>query len=372
MMKYIRYMVIFSFTALLIGFWSCSSDDPMEISVDIQPVDINEEGFDLLENLEGHWVGSNWVIGFDYEWFCWDYRPISSSHILGLFEGGTMGNLFTSFYVTDFEDTRTIMARNGGLLSGLYRTSYFVLDSVSEAESESFYRLVDAVGGKEVMYMELRFNGDSLFFNSYTSRLGLNSAPKTHMIFKGKRYREELSNKAAKDFGFPKNEIEWDFSNGFIKDDLYKNDGDDVAKSATYMWESQTSGVERQANLSRDPFRIQDIENIACLNLKIKRKKEIRDKRLLVFLSVDPLVVESGTVSEEAFNSVVLFPELEASVNSFELTYLHPGDYFVTVVADMDGDGSVSSGDWANPSESIKLKKGENHKLTIDNIVHEN
>ena len=33
------------------------------------PIDVNEEGFDLLENMQGHWVGTNRVIADDFDWF---------------------------------------------------------------------------------------------------------------------------------------------------------------------------------------------------------------------------------------------------------------------------------------------------------------
>ena len=96
----------------------------------ITPVDINRQGFDLLTNMQGHWVGSMNLMGTDFEWWAFDYRAIAPSHVFGIFEGGTIGNLFTSFFVTNFNGKLTIMARNGGLLNGIYRTSYFVLDYV--------------------------------------------------------------------------------------------------------------------------------------------------------------------------------------------------------------------------------------------------
>ncbi|UTW61772.1 hypothetical protein KFE98_17435 [bacterium SCSIO 12741] len=77
------------------------------------PVDINKKGFELIEKMQGHWIGTNKVMAWDWDWFALDYRAVSNSHVFGIFEGGNMGNLFTSFFVTDFKNTRTIMARNG-------------------------------------------------------------------------------------------------------------------------------------------------------------------------------------------------------------------------------------------------------------------
>ncbi|MEM6470580.1 MAG: c-type cytochrome domain-containing protein, partial [Planctomycetota bacterium] len=88
----------------------------------IVPVDVTRQGFELLRHLKGHWVGSMELMGQEFEWWAFDFRPISPSHIHGLFEGGTIGNLFTSFFVADFSGKKTIVARNGGLLNGIYRT----------------------------------------------------------------------------------------------------------------------------------------------------------------------------------------------------------------------------------------------------------
>ena len=87
--------------------------------------------------MPGHWVGKMKLMGKPIDWFAFDYRPISPSHIHGIFEGGSMGNLFTSFFVADYKGTKTIMARNGGILSGFYRTSYFVLDKIDIKNNET-------------------------------------------------------------------------------------------------------------------------------------------------------------------------------------------------------------------------------------------
>ena len=94
----------------------------------INPVDINKKGFEFLEKMQGHWVGKTDLMGNYFDCFL-DYRVISASHVHGIFEGASMGNLFTSFFVTDFKGKRTIMVRIGGLLNGIYRTGYFVLDT---------------------------------------------------------------------------------------------------------------------------------------------------------------------------------------------------------------------------------------------------
>lgn len=348
------------------------STNPSPTKLPIKPTDINVDGFDFLAKMQGHWVGKNRVIADDFDWFAFDYRAISSSHVHGLFEGGTMGNLFTSFFVTDFKNTRTIMARNGGLLNGIYRTSYFVMDSVrANADGSKYYRLVDAVGGQELMYMELVFKTDSLFFNSYTSRLGLMNLPIRHMTFKGKKENIDLAQTAAAAVNFPQNVVAHDFSNGFVEGNLYLNAGDTVPKSASFL--NQGSGdVFTLAAASGDPFIITDYPHVGYLNVDIVRNPAIDSVPTFLYLSKTPLTDSQGYLQATAFNDVLLYPELIATQNAFTFTYLHPGDYYVTVIADKNGDGFPASGDITHSSQAITITPGGQHQITINNITVQN
>lgn len=180
----------------------------------VVPVDIEKGGLKFLESLQGHWVGSMNLMGDELDWFAWDFRAIAPSHVHGIFEGGTLGNLFTSFFVADFKGTSTVMVRNGGLLNGIYRTSYFVLDSIKSDEASTEYRFVDAYGGEGIMWMSLTFTGDRVEFLAHTSRMGLARPPKQHMRFIGRRQHTELAEVAAKQVGFPRLVEEREFSNG--------------------------------------------------------------------------------------------------------------------------------------------------------------
>ncbi len=346
-------------------------DSPQELGpVVINPVDINQQGFDLLQNMQGYWVGTNRVIADDYTWFAFDYRPISPSHVHGIFEGGTMGNLFTSFFVADYEGTRTILARNGGVLNGIYRTSYFVLDSVHYSANESFYRLVDAKGGTRVMWMELKFTPDSLFFNAYTSRLGLFAVPTRHMTFKGSNHDLSLAQTAANAVGFPQNTPAWSLSNGFIESDFYANAGD-TAKSASFLWQG-SQDVAVLGGLAKDPIIISDYPHVSRLQVDITRNATIQNDELFVYLSKDPLTDNFGYFDMNGFGTVTLFPQVSGTVNQFEFTYLHPGDYYVTVIADNNGDGTISAGDITHVSQQITVAPGSQQQITINNITVQN
>ena len=70
---------------------------------EITPVDVRKQGFEMLEYMQGYWVGSMNLMGQDWDWMAFDYRAIAPSHVHGIFEGGTIGNLFTSFLPDQFQ-----------------------------------------------------------------------------------------------------------------------------------------------------------------------------------------------------------------------------------------------------------------------------
>lgn len=324
----------------------------------IVPIDINQRGFELLEYMQGHWIGSMNLMGTDFEWMAFDYRPIAPSHIHGIFEGGSIGNLFTSFFVTDFNGRRTIMARNGGLLNGIYRTSYFVLTQVQYGREWANYRLVDARGGQDIMWMDLTFYGDTLEFTAYTSRFGL-TEPRKHMSFQGQRAHPELAAQAAKAVGFPRRVVDFDFSKGLPKPSW---SDEHPHTSASYVLERAGTDLVEMGKLAKDPRRIDQIPYLSKLTVKIDRNRAIQGKKLQVYLSRDALttptghfITRGGYVREELLNTLLSFPELGPKDSSFTFTYLHPGDYYLTVVADMDGDGLPSAGDISHSRKRISL-----------------
>ncbi|MGH1388048.1 hypothetical protein [Kordia sp.] len=383
---------ILSFCAFLsILMISCSTDDIRNIAAPsgstptpnptvptaVIPVDITTDGFDFMEKMQGHWVGDNLVINQEYPWFAWDYRAISPSHTFGIHEGGSMGNLFTSFFVTNYKGKRTIMARNGGVLNGIYRTSYFVMDKVEDRDNGRYYRLVDAKGGDGIMYMELRFptNTDSIYFNSYTSSLG-NRIPNRHMTFKGKKMHAELAETAANAVNYPQNTVDsgLDFSNGFMEEYLYVKEGLTEANSATFLALGEANDVIELAPLSGDPYTILDHPSLGYIQIDIDRGDIPEDQTLLLYLSKDPLTDENGyfTSDFDAYNTILHFPILSEGEDDFLMTYMHPGTYYVTVVADSNNDSSISEGDITHTQRMITLNPLEQQQITINNINVQN
>lgn len=237
-----------------------------------------------------------------------------------------------------------------------------------------FYRLVDVKSGTNTMWMELRFTGDSLYFNAYTSRFGINYPPTRHMTFKAVRANSALAETAALAVDFPQNVIAWDFSSGFNEDYFYINDGDTEAKTASFLaYDEFGTTLEELAYTSGDPYTISDIPYIATLDVTVARNPTIEGKDLFLNLSIDPLTDDAGYfLSEEAFNTILLFPTLGGDQDEFEITYLHPGDYYITIIADVNGDGYPSSGDYTHTSQLISISPSDTHSITIDNITVEN
>ncbi|SIQ21127.1 hypothetical protein [Maribacter ulvicola] len=364
-----KFLTIFGIVLVALSVISFTSKKSYESISRIEVVDIEKEGFGLLENIQGQWLGINSVAGMEFNWFAWDYRPISSAHVHGIFEGGSMGNLFTSFFIADFKGTKTIMARNGGVLNGIYRTSYFILDKTVEDEEEQYYRLVDAVGGKNTMYMELRFKSDSLYWNTYTSQLGHKKMPTRHMTYKGKKHSDSLAKITAEKFEFPKKEIVYEFPTGFDDSYLY------MEKSATFLWQTDSNtNVLEMAKSALDPVTIKDYPYISSLDIELERNKKIKDEQVLLYVSTKSLTNEQGKLSNDVkdYNDNILFSILSNGEENFKYTYVHPGNYFVTAIVDMDKNFVISPEDIAGKSVAVMVEPNSEALVRINDIVHKN
>ncbi|MEM7600707.1 MAG: hypothetical protein AAF357_04755, partial [Verrucomicrobiota bacterium] len=302
---------------------------------DIKPYDISKQGFEFLERMQGHWVGDMNLMGTKYDWMAFDYRAISPAHVHGIFEGGTIGNLMTSFFLADFRGMETLMAKNGGILNGIYRFSYFVLEDIRQRGNKTTYRFVDAYGGADIMFMELTFAGQSLEFVAYTSRLGL-KAPSQHMLFNAKRKRPEIAAAAAKAVGFPQRIVDFKFPDPMPRPTWAE---DYPLTSATYIAEEPGKSLMELSKLSKDPRGMDDIPYLSQLKVSIERNEEISGKKLHVYLSQRALTDATGRfikrgryIKMELLDTLLLYPELSAKTNEFTFTYLHPGKYFLTVV----------------------------------------
>jgi len=315
-------------------------DDEMNTPNDIQ-------GFNLLSELSGHWVGANQTSFGFFDWFAFDFRPISSSHLHSIYEGATNQNIITSLFVADFEGKQQIMARNGGWLGNQYRATYFVLDSVQETNNSKYYRLVDAVGRENRAYMEFRFENDTLHFDAYKDNSGSLDQPIRHMGFTGTNYNPDYAAAATSLFDFPQKVSEVDLNGKFIN--LIDPD------SALFLEESN------------DPFPKSAHGHISELTVNINRNAETESDDLLLYISTKPLVDAAGQVDfENVDRHVVRTIDVNANENAFRATYLHPDDYFITVFSDKDDNFYPSAGDVTSVSTAIGVGADSDLSVGVD------
>ena len=333
----------FTLAIILVSILFCSSctDEPIVNSNGIL-------GYELLTDLSGHWVGSNETAYGTYDWFSFDFRPISPSHLHSIYEGGTNVNIITSIFIADFNGQQRIMARNGGWLGPQYRATYFVLDKAQLDGGEKFYRLVDAVGGEDRSYMEFRFENGVMKFDAYKDNSGTLDQPIHHMGFEGTNLNPSFAQVATDLFDFPQEVSEVNLEGQF--DNLIDPD------SALFLEEQE------------DPFPKADHGYLSELELNIGRSAAIEDKKLLLFISKESLVDSEGLVNQLNINTkVVRTIDVNSNETSYRSTYLHPDTYYVTAFYDANEDSTISSGDISSISIQV-LVDPESEVVTSINV----
>lgn len=305
------------------------------------------QGFGLLTNLSGHWVGTNETAFGNFDWFAFDFRPISAAHLHSIYEGGTNQNIITSVFVADFEGEQQIMARNGGWLGNQYRATYFVLDQAEETNGSKYYRLVDAVGREKRAYMEFRFENDTLYFDAYKDNSGFLDDPIHHMGFKGTNFNPNYADAATSLFDFPQSVSEVDLNGKFVNLD----DPD----SALFLEEQL------------DPFPKSAHGHLSDLTINISRDNTISDAFLRLYISKEPLVDSSGNVNFDNLDrQVVRTVDVQEMEVFYETTYLHPDTYYITAFSDNDNNFFPSTGDVSNISKLIEVTPEGDLSMEID------
>ncbi len=302
------------------------------------PLDNEVYGYSLLQEIPGHWVGNNETVYGNYDWFCFDFRPISNSHVHSIYEGATAQNIINSFFIAEYEGRRQVMARNGGWLFDQYRATYFVLDQAEETVAYQYYRLVDAVGGEDRAYMELLFRNDSLYFDAYKDNSGMLDQPIHHMGFAGLNIGTTYSDAAADVVNYPTDDSEVNLNIAFIEENLIDPD------SALFLEES------------KDPFPKSAHHHISDLIVEIERSAAVEEQQLMFYLSADAIVKANGSIDYTALeNSVFRTIDIAPQENSYTATYVHPAEYYITIFKDNDGNGYPSSGDVTNKSSYVNV-----------------
>lgn len=331
------FLLICSFAFLLVN---CDNNTPS----------VNEDeivGYSLLKDVSGHWVGSNETAFGTFDWFSFDFRPISASHVHSIYEGATLQNIITSFFVADFEGKQQIMARNGGWLGSQYRATYFVLDKAEINGNSSYYRLVDAVGGINRSYMELKFEGDTFKFDAYKDNSGSLDEAVHHMGFEGTNFNPTYSETATQLFNFPQMISEVDLNNKFI--DLVD------PGSALFLEEN------------KDPFPKNNHNHLSDLTIDVIRNTAVQGDGLLFYLSKEPIVSSTGQINFNNLDkNVIRTISIRADEESYTTTYLHPDMYYITMFSDKDGNFFPSTNDYSSESIIFEVTPTSNLQTQIN------
>ena len=80
------------------------------------------------------------------------------------------------------------------------------------------------------------------------------------------------------------------------------------------------------------------------------------------------LRARQGYIQQEIFDTVLLFPEIFKDSSEFTFTYLHPGEYYLTVVADLDEDQFPGAGDLVSHSRKITVEPGAHPEVRVDGL----
>ena len=312
--------IILILAMALVSLTSCKKEPIVN-----PPTNSSIEGFDFLNQVSGHWIGTNETVYGTYPWFAFDFRPISASHVHSIYEGATNQNIINAFFVADYNGKKQLMGRNGGWLGPQYRATYFILDSVVENTSNKFYRFVDAIGGVKRSFMTYQFTQDSLFFDAYKDNSGSLDNPIHHMGFRGKNMNPSFDDKARQLFNYPQEVAEVDLTNKFTN---LVDPG-----SALFLTESS------------DPFPKSQQGHFSDLTVNFTRDASIQNDALVLYISKEP-IVEAGVVNAFNLNNKLMrFMDVDASETSFTTTYLHPDTYYIMAFSDKDGNKYPSSGD---------------------------
>ncbi len=325
-MKFLFFILILSFCII-----SCKDK---ESSVDIKvenPIDsTNIKGFGLLSKLPGIYNGavvSSTYLGNFPEWIV-DFRPISAAHVTGKSELDTKNDIFLGFFVCKYDNQYKMAFRNGGYFNGMLRTTYCLIDSVSETTNESLYRFSDFKNKKRV-FTDVKFKGDSLIIHTYTNKYNTLAEPVTHFIWSSKIQDTTSSQNAKLNFGFPKKTMIKDLTNAFngkTESTFYDSPQLDPFNEAAHPYLGKSTIQLNYSTFSTDS-----------------------SKKTFLLLTTQPLF--NGTsydINQMKYRSRYVI--LNGNSTQFQFNYIHPGKYYVYAFYDKDGNQTFNSGDYISSS----------------------
>lgn len=82
--------------------------------------------------------------------------------------------------------------------------------------------------------------------------------------------------------------------------------------------------------------------------------------------------MEHGYLKKEIANGILVFPELTAGESKFNFTYLHPGEYYVTAIADINKGNYLSKEDLSSKSLKVVVKEKSTFQMNLKGISTQN
>lgn len=294
-------------------------------------------GFNILSKIKGIWNGpvtSTTALVSYPEWIV-DFRPNSENQISAKNELDTVNDIFLSFFVAKYNNSYKIAFRNGGGFSGSQRVSYFLIDSVYETSSTSFYRFSEIVKGKTRAYTTLLFVADSLYLKSYTNKYNTQMATTPHMAWAAKLQDTTSCASAVTHFNFSQRTLTKNFTTTFAN----------VAEAIYYA----TSGVP-----ANDPYPETAqpyLGKTAASYTFASNLTPTASNKTFLLVTTQPLFAGfSFTASNLKFRS--RYVVLSTSTTSFTFNYMHPGTYYYYALYDKDGNNTINSGDWISTTNT--------------------
>lgn len=357
-----RKPALFLLTLSIVLLTSCSKnkdEDPVICQSGCQLAAIstssNVEGYGILAKLPGIWNGpvfSPTPLGSFSEWIV-DFRPISPSQISAKNELDSINDIFMSFFIVKHDCEYKVAFRNGGGFAGQQRNSYMIIDSLNESPTESFYRFVDPVSGGNRVYTDVTFKLDSLIMHTYTNQFNTLSDPVTHMIWRSKLKDHTSAQESITLFNFPQKQVTRDFTTIFLG----------LPEAVFYSTADDPYPENEQPHLGVTSMSI-NISNPAVVD---------PSKKVAIVITTQPLF--PGFVFTPAnldFRSRYVFVDANSSI-SFNFNYMHPGDYYINAIYDVNGDLSFSTGDYMNSSFDVPFTLTSegvaNPSVTIDFLI---
>ncbi|MDD3740344.1 MAG: hypothetical protein PHH30_03810 [Bacteroidales bacterium] len=298
------------------------------------------EGFGIMYRLPGIWrgpVGSTTSAGSFDKWFV-DLRPVSATQIsqFSLLDENTVNNY--SFFVVKYKGENKIALRTEGCFANSCCITYEIIDSVNE--TEGYYRFSDFVGGVNRAYTEIRFEGNKMTMEVYTTKFNELKDPVLHSSWVGELCDIESAQEAISKFKYPKIKKARDFTGAFVN----------MTESIFFVFE-------------KDPYKSSEQPYTGKINIKVSVSEELKiseEDKILIILSTKPWFDDLKFLEQNTkYESKAVY--LNYDTKEYVINNVHPGKYYIYSFVDRDKDGKFLTGDYMSSSTNsvVEVNDGE-------------